>query len=228
MLRRFNDPPDIGRTSAAAYRAALLVLVLAAGACTAPGPVRPDSPNAAVGEGDALATVVPAPAQAAYDRALQAMIDGDLVEAELQLEQFVLEYPAFAGPHVNLAILYAQSGRSDEAEAALGRALAIDPEHPAANNRLGMLLRQQGRFAEAEAAYLNALEVDLEYALAHLNLAILLDLYLHRPSEALTHYRAYQDSLAEPDTTVGLWIIDLQRRLGASDSEARVARGEER
>jgi Flp pilus assembly protein TadD len=226
MLRRFNDHPDIGRTSARGCRAALLTLVLAASACTSPGPVRSDSPTAGVGEGN-LATVVPAPTQAAYDRALQAMIEGNLVEAELQLEQFVLENPAFAGPHVNLAILYAQSGRSDEAESALARALSIDPEHPAAYNQLGMLLRQQGRFAEAEAAYLNALEVDAEYALAHLNLAILLDLYLHRPSEALTHYQAYQDSLAEPDTTVGLWIIDLQRRLGASDSEARVARGEE-
>jgi lipoprotein NlpI len=104
--------------------------------------------------------------------------------------------------------------------------LAINPDHPAANNQLGMLLRQRGRFADAEQAYAAALRADPRYALAHHNLAILLDLYLHRPGEALSHYQAYQDLQTEPDTTVARWIIDLQRRLGTGDSEARLAQGE--
>jgi hypothetical protein len=41
-------------------------------------------------------------------------------------------------------------------------------------------------------------------------------------AEALEHYELYQGSLAEPNETVGRWIIDLRRRVGNGDA-ARVA-----
>jgi tetratricopeptide (TPR) repeat protein len=169
---------------------------------------------------------VPARAAESYARALDAMAAQDWVEAELELEQLVLQFDQFAGPQVNLAIIYHRDGRDDEATAALERALAIAPGHPAANNELGIILREQGRFDEAEAAYRHAIESEPSYALAHYNLGVLLDIYLHRESEALAAYEAYQDALAEPDEIVGRWIIDLRRRLGITDQTARVAPGE--
>ena len=175
------------------------------------------------GAGGETLEPIPAGATQAYDRALSAMLAGDDTEAELELEQFVLQYPDYPGPYVNLAILHQRSGRTVDAQEALDRALALAPGHAAANNQLGILHRTEGRFAEAEQAYLRAIQADPEYSLAYYNLGVLLDLYLRRPSEALENYERYQELQAEPDETVGRWIIDLRRRVGATNNAARVA-----
>ncbi len=166
---------------------------------------------------------VPKFAMAAYERALAAMASGDATEAELQLEQLILEYPSYAGPYVNLAILYRGSGRAEDAVEVLGRALALEPNHPAANNQLGILLRARGQFDDAETAYQLAITADPEYALAYYNLGILLDLYLHRPADALHNYQRYQELASKPNASVANWIIDLRRRLGITDNTPRVA-----
>ncbi len=167
---------------------------------------------------------VPAAVTQAYDRALAAMLGGDDTEAELELEHLILQHPDYPGPYVNLAIVYERSGRSEDAHEALARALAIDPAHAAANNQLGILRRTEGRFAEAETAYQRAIEGDPGYVRAYYNLGVLLDLYLKRPAEALEHYERYQNLQTEPDETVARWIIDLRRRVGATNTTASVAR----
>ncbi len=180
-------------------------------------------------DGDAGASaleLVPEAAAAAYARALSAMRGENWLEAELELEQLTLEHPEYPGPHVNLALVYLNDGRSADARAALERALEVDRGHAAANTQLGILLREDGKFAEAEAAYRRALESDPDHALAHYNLGVLLDIYLRRTAEALAHYEAYQASLAEPNETVGRWIIDLRRRVGNDGDAARVAQGD--
>ena len=177
---------------------------------------------------DAAAAVlepVPEAAAASYERAVAAMRAKNWVEAELELEQLVLEHPEYPGPHVNLALVYLHDGRRDDARKEIELALGVDPGHAAANTQLGILLREDGEFAAAEAAYRRALETDPDHALAHYNLGVLLDIYLRRPAEALEEYEAYQASLAQPDETVGRWIIDLRRRAGTG-SGARVAQGE--
>ena len=88
---------------------------------------------------------------------------------------------------------------------------------------LAQVYEKLDMYNEAEQAYLRAIESDPSYALAHHNLGVLLDLYLHRPADALPHYRRYQDLLAEPDAAVGRWIIDLERRVGVVDETPRVA-----
>jgi len=215
------------RVSALARRgraAAACALAIMLSACGGSGPVQPD---VAMDE-EVLADIVSPAAEADFAAALDAMTGDDPVEAELRLEQFVLEYPHFPGAYVNLAILYARDDRLDEARQALDQALAIDPMHASANHQRGILLRQQGQFAEAEQAYQRALATAPDFALAHRNLGILLDVYLQRPAEALQHYRRYQELVAEPDAIVGRWIIDLERRVGANaDTDtARVAQGE--
>jgi tetratricopeptide (TPR) repeat protein len=169
---------------------------------------------------------VPEAAAAAYARALDALRAENWLEAELELEQLTLEYPQFPGPHVNLALVYLNDGRRAAARTELESALGVEPGHAAANTQLGILLREDGKFEEAEAAYRRALETDPEHALAHYNLGVLLDIYLRRTAEALAHYEAYQAALAEPNETVGRWIIDLRRRVGNGGDAARVAQGD--
>lgn len=194
----------------------------AAKANSEPEPVaRADAPAA-----EALASPIEVPegAVAAFSSALAAMTSADWIQAELELEDLTRDYPAFPGPYVNLAILYRRDGRDDDAEAALNRALAIAPDHPAANNELGVLYRERGEFAEAEAAYRRAIEGNPNYALAHYNLGVLLDLYLKRDAEALDEYEAYQSLADSPDEEVGRWILDLRRRLGLPAEPEQVAR----
>jgi Tfp pilus assembly protein PilF len=217
----------------AAFAASLILL----GACSTSGP-RPASSRAETAAAPPPAVAadptapetrsvppveVPERALVSYSRALSAMAAEDWLDAELELGQLVLEYPAFPGPFTNLAIIYRQQGRDDAAETALRQALALAPEHPAANNELGVLLRERGEFDQAEAAYRRAIQGDPAYALAHYNLGVLLDLYLKREVEALEQYEAYQTLVAEPDAEVGRWVIDLRRRLGLPDQAPRMA-----
>ena len=160
---------------------------------------------------------------AGYSLALAAMNAADWVEAELELEQLILEYASFPGPYINLAILYRRDGRVDEAENALNQALLIAPDHPIANNELGVLLRERGDFAEAEAAYRRAIAADPSYPLARYNLGVLMDLYLKREADALAQYEAYLSLASEPDAEVQRWVVDLRRRLGAPSQPEQVA-----
>lgn len=167
---------------------------------------------------------IPDEVLAAYLAALDDLAARDFGAAEAGFDRLAAEYPGLAGPIVNLAIVYRQTGRQDAARAALERALAIDPAHPAANNELGVLLREAGEFAAAEAAYRRAIAADAGHALAHYNLGVLLDLYLRRQDEALEQYQIYQTLAAEPDPEVDFWVVDLRRRLGLPIEPARLAR----
>jgi Tfp pilus assembly protein PilF len=170
---------------------------------------------------------VPEAAAAAYARAVEAMRSQNWIEAELELEPLVQEHPDYPGPHVNLALVYLHDGRRDDGRKELELALEADPGNATANTQLGILLREDGKFAAAEEAYRRALETDPDHALAHYNLGVLLDIYMRRSAEALAHYEAYQASLAQPNETVGRWIVDLRRRAGNGNaSGARVAQGE--
>jgi Flp pilus assembly protein TadD len=221
--------------AASVVLAALLLCACGAGAPTRPSQdSAPSAANTRTSLAAESARSVPyvleqAPASAVADNeaAVAAMRLGEWTEAELRLEQLMLEHPSLPGPYVNAAILYMRDGRDDDARAALQQALAIDPNHAAANNQLGILLRRGGDFTAAEDAYRRAIEADSSYPLALYNLGVLLDLYLLRPNEALAFYEQYQRALAEPDETVARWIIDLRRRVGTdSDGAARVAQGE--
>jgi Tfp pilus assembly protein PilF len=146
-----NDSASVG-VSLRSLAFALGIALLCHG-CSTSGPVRTDESGLAeqpAGEG--LEFLVSPVAQAAYEDVLKAMNGADEVEAELQLKQFVLEYPEFPGAYVTLAILYERTDRLDEARLALEQALALDPAHATANNQLGIVLRKQGQFAEAEQA----------------------------------------------------------------------------
>ena len=206
----------------------LPVVALVAAGCASPGPKpdkaeRPDrnEPQAALGAA-ADQPEIPAQAQTLYEQAVAVMASGDFLDAELRLKEFLLQYPAYPGAHVNLAIIHGQNGNDAAAQASIDAALALNPNHAPALNQQGMLLRRNGKFIEAEAAYLKAVTASPDYALAHYNLGVLNELYLQRLDVALQHFEDYQ-ALVGDDKQVEKWITDLTRRVAASQRTANVA-----
>jgi tetratricopeptide (TPR) repeat protein len=202
----------------------LLALLVLAGCASGPKPAA-DAGKAGVQVGPdgqpVMAMDVPPRAMTLYEQAVSSMAAGDTIDAELRFQEFLLQYPGYAGAHVNLAIIFSDRGDEQAAENALTDALIIDPEHSAALNQLGMLLRRQGKFQEAESAYMKAVTARPDYALAHYNLGVLNDLYLQRLDAALQHYERYQELVGE-DQQVTKWITDLKRRISAAQRTANV------
>ena len=203
------------------------VAILVMAGCAASGPRETDRGKPVI-EGTAGNQAglplpeIPPQATTMFEQAVAVMAAGDFVDAELRLKEFLLQYPAFPGAHVNLAIIHAQNGNDAAAQAAIDAALALDPTHAAALNQQGMLLRKNGKFIEAEAAYLKAVTSSPDYALAHYNLGVLNELYLQRLDVALQHFEKYQE-LAGSDKQVEKWIADLRRRVTATQRTANVA-----
>ncbi len=195
----------------------LVPAALVLGACSSSGPSKPEEPPAAASSEAADAAPVnslsPA-AQNLFDQAVFVMSSGDLVDAELRFEEFLLQYPEVAAAQVNLAIIHRRNGKLDEARASVDRALELDPDFAPALNQLGLLLRQSGKFQEAESAYLKAITVSPDYALAHYNLGVLNELYFQRLDVALQYFEQYRQ-LVGGDAEVEKWITDLSRRVEA-------------
>ncbi len=199
-----------------------LVLVLVLAGCASSGP-QPGSRGTAAGAADeAGAALIPPRALTLFEQATAVMAAGDFLDAELRFKEFLLQYPAYPGAHVNLAIIHVNNGNDDAVAQSIDAALAIDPEYAPALNQKGMLLRRNGNFSAAEAAYLKAVTSNPDYALAHYNLGVLNELYLQRLDVALQHFELYQ-ALVGDDRQVEKWIADLRRRVAASQRTANVA-----
>ena len=218
-LQRFTDKSRL---------AVCVVTLLVIAGCGGSGGVRDTGASgqrtggAAPADGAAAGPEIPAQAMTLFEQATAVMAAGDLVDAELRFKEFVLLYPDDPGAYVNLAIIHAQNEDDENARTVLDQALALDAEYAPALNQLGMLLRRNGNFLEAEAAYLKAVTVSPDYALAHYNLGVLNELYLQRLDTALQHFEAYQTLVGE-DKQVERWIVDLRRRVAASQRTANVA-----
>lgn len=169
-------------------------------------------------EDDVAVTTIKAPPEAVaeFTRAVDMLKSGQRGVA-LQLFQHMLtRYPQLAGVHVNIGIIQIQDGKTEDAIATLNRAIQINPANAVAHHHLGIAYRQAGKFNDAKTAYLQALKINPDYANAHLNLGILYDIYLQQLPEALEHYKHYQRLATAEDKQVGKWVIDLERRVTAS------------
>ena len=216
LLQRF-----IKNSRTAVSVLAMLAVAGCAGGGAAKAP-RPAAQQAEAVAGESVTPEIPPQVQTLYEQAVASMAAGDFVDAELRFKEFLLQFPAYPGAHVNLAIIHAQNGNDAATQAAIDAALALDPDNAPALNQQGMLLRKNGKFIEAEAAYLKAVTASPDYALAHYNLGVLNELYLQRLDVALQHFELYQE-LAGGDKQVEKWIADLRRRVAATQRTANVA-----
>jgi tetratricopeptide (TPR) repeat protein len=141
-------------------------------------------------------------------------------DAELEFKQLTVAYPQFAGPQLNLGLMYLHDSRLPEAEAAFKAALQVTPTNPIAGDELGIVERKLGKFADAEAAYLRAIAAEPNYAPAHLNLGVLYDLYLSEPQKALEQFERYIEIAGENKQVAG-WVIELRKRVGSPAPAAK-------
>ena len=156
---------------------------------------------------------IPAAAQTLFDSATAAQRDQHWDQAERQLKQLIEKYPQLSGPHLNLALLYTQTQRSQLAEVEFKQALQTNPNNIAAYDQYGIWLRGQARLQEAEAIYLQALQRAPDHADTHLDLGILYDLYMGKLPQALEQYQRYLELSNDEKSPVHGWVVDLQRRL---------------
>jgi tetratricopeptide (TPR) repeat protein len=163
---------------------------------------------------------VPDRAAQQYAQALNLMKAGRTSDAELELKQLALAYPEYAGPEVNLGLLYLRNSRYTEAEGAFKAAIQRNPDNAVANNELGIAERKLGKFAEAEAAYQRTIAIEPNYAPAYLNLGVLYDLYMSEPQKALEQFEHYLTLVGENKQVAG-WVVELRKRVGAPAPAAK-------
>jgi Flp pilus assembly protein TadD len=205
-------------SSKASRRGGIALAVLAVSAChSAPVKREPAPASVATKAGsDAVAVQPPAAeppprALADFERAVALVRAGNQVQAEQEFQALAASYPRFAGPEINLGILYRKQGRLEQSEQALKAATALNGASAAAWNELGVTLRQRGEFPAAASAYAQAIAADANFAPAHRNLGVVLDLYLGDPERALTELERYQE-LSGEEKPVSVWIAELRQR----------------
>lgn len=156
---------------------------------------------------------IPAGAQTLFDSAVAAQREQRWDQAESQFKQLVEKYPQLSGPHLNLALLYAQTQRQELAEVEFKQTLKVNPNNIAAYNQYGVWLRGQSRLTEAEAIYLQAIQRAADNADTHFNLGVLYDLHMGKLPQALVHYQRYIELSGDDKGPARAWVADLQRRL---------------
>jgi tetratricopeptide (TPR) repeat protein len=176
--------------------------------------------SAAAGVAKPQPDPVPERAASQYAQALQLAKAGHTIDAELEFQQLAAAYPQFAGPQVNLGLLYLRDSHLNEAEASFKKALAMSTENAVAGNELGIVERKLGKFADAEAAYQRAITADPNYAPAYLNLGVLYDLYLAEPQKALEQFERYI-AIAGENKQVSGWVVELRKRVAVPAPAAK-------
>ncbi len=148
-----------------------------------------------------------------FQAALELIALQKYQQAEIALQDLIAVHPSLAGLYLNLGMIYASTDRDELAQQAFTKAIELNPDNTSAYNELGILYRKSGKFEKALLSYQQALTIAPDYALAHRNIGILYDLYLLQPTQALQHYRRYQDLIEADDRQVELWIAEISKRV---------------
>ena len=128
-----------------------------------------------------------APSATPIARAWELFSKGAGSEAESVCRSVLAAQPDHAGGLTLLGIILAQTRRSEEAAALLGRAATLAPNEPTAHNNYGNVLRDLGRQLSALDSYERALAIKPDFAEAHFNRGVTLQ-DLKRYDEALASY----------------------------------------
>ena len=110
------------------------------------------------------------------ERGVQLEQVGRLDDAIAETEKALELDPSLAKAHLNLLILYAKTGKAQQAAEHYKALVSLDPDtFPDAYYNYGILLRNQGNFDEAEQAFRKTLALAPTNDAAHDNLGYLLE-----------------------------------------------------
>ena len=146
-----------------------------------------------------------------FERAASLMATGQAAASIPILVSVTERAPELAAPYIDLGLAYEQTGKLDEAAAALEKAVANDAKQPLAYHELGLVYRKQGRVALARETYEKGVAVYPSFDLTRRNLGILCEIYLGDLPCALRNYEAYRQAAPE-DKDATLWVDDLSNR----------------
>ena len=118
-----------------------------------------------------------------------------------------------SAPYINLAMAYSETGKIQDAEDTLLKAIKINPAHPVTNNELGLVYRKTGRFAEAQNTYESVIKNYPQFLPVRKNLGILCDLFMNDLVCAIEQYEAYL-KVRPNEKEIKIWLTDLKRRAG--------------
>ncbi|MEZ4427561.1 MAG: tetratricopeptide repeat protein [Nannocystaceae bacterium] len=136
-------------------------------------------------------------ARASFDRASAALMRGDLITAESELERTIEDSPWFQRARYALGVVYARQGRHTKAVKELKMAIRLDRFDYEAHMTLGLLYAK--KFAGAEdASAIEHLEKALELRPDLYQLRLLLGDLLARSNRELArlHYQKFLDSIS--------------------------------
>jgi protein O-GlcNAc transferase len=152
-------------------------------------------------------------------KAVAAQQGGDAAAAAAFCREILEREPDnFQALHF-LGRLRAQAGDFAAAVTLIGKAIAVNPEAPAAHYNLGLALRALDRRDEEIACYRRALRLNPDFAAAHNDLGIALN-EQRRPEEALAAFRsalALQPGSAELRNNLAIVLTDLRRFAAAEE-----------
>lgn len=139
-------------------------------AAPAPASPAPVSPPRASDPAAKTTAPVSSPAQSLYEAARRAEKDGNYETSVQLFEQVVALDPKYMEAWNALGYDYGKLGQQQKEEAALRKALALDPSARWAHYNLGNVLMAQKKYDEAISEYQKEIETKSNNSLVHLNL----------------------------------------------------------
>ena len=149
--------------------------------------------------------------KARFEAALLLFKRNQLPAAEKAFIELERDFPEYAGPAINLGLLYLRREQHTQAIGAFSRAESRTPNNPVIHNGLGVVYQQTEQLDRAEDAWRRAIELDPGYAAPRLNLGMLLEAS-GRAVDALPHYRRYLELVDDEELRVQAWIAAIEAR----------------
>ena len=151
-----------------------------------------------------------------YDRAMAALENNELTEAQTILDELAQLRPDSVGVWINLGLVHFKRQDLDSAQKAVDEALQLAPDVAEGLNLKGLIEYQRGHIQAARDYYQAALRQNADYGLAHYNLALVYDVYFRDIAKALKHYRRYLALDGQGDEETVVWVEELEATLRRS------------
>jgi tetratricopeptide (TPR) repeat protein len=127
----------------------------------------------------------PSPSTELYEKAINALTEGNLKKAEQYLQETLNLSPTHVGALMVMAELTLKRGETKASEGYLKQALEVAPKNAAVQQVWGRFLQTQKKYSEAEAAYKRGIELQPKLLGLYMNLGNLYLGPLGKPEEAV-------------------------------------------